>query len=129
MIVALAGGVGGAKLAYGLDAAFPNELLTVVVNTADDFVWHGLKVCPDLDTVMYTLGGWANTATGWGVADDNHTALSMLATYGQDPWFTIGDRDLATHVLRTDILRRGGTLTEATAVLARAPGFACTCCR
>jgi len=121
-VVALAGGVGGAKLAAGLQATLPPGYLSVVVNTADDFEPWGLRVCPDLDTVMYTLAGLANTETGWGVRDESFDALSMLSAYGEDTWFRLGDRDLATHVLRTQRLRAGVRLTEVTAGLAGALG-------
>jgi LPPG:FO 2-phospho-L-lactate transferase len=121
-VAALAGGVGGAKLAAGLQATLPPGDLSVVVNTADDFDPWGLRVCPDLDTVMYTLAGLANTETGWGVRDESFDALSMLSAYGEDTWFSLGDRDLATHVLRTQRLRAGARLTEVTASLAGALG-------
>ncbi|CAN5341248.1 2-phospho-L-lactate transferase [soil metagenome] len=121
-VAALAGGVGGAKLAAGLQATLPPGDLSVVVNTADDFDPWGLRVCPDLDTVVYTLAGLANTETGWGVRDESFDALSMLSAYGEDTWFSLGDRDLATHVLRTQRLRAGARLTEVTASLAGALG-------
>jgi len=116
-VVALAGGVGGAKLAAGLQRALPVGDLTVVVNTADDFDLWGLRICPDLDTVTYTLAGLANREQGWGVEDESFRMLSMLQRYGEDAWFKLGDRDLATHVLRTHLLRTGSTLSEATARL------------
>lgn len=122
MIVALAGGVGGAKLAQGLMLAAPAEPLRVVVNTADDFDLFGLRISPDLDTVLYTLAGLANPETGWGVAQDTFAALAMLERYGEETWFRLGDRDFATHILRTQRLRAGHTLTEVTAELARALG-------
>ena len=100
-VCALAGGVGGAKLAAGLQAALPPGDLSVVVNTADDFDLWGLHICPDLDTVMYTLAGIANPDTGWGIAGESFAALGMISRYGEDAWFKLGDRDLATHVLRT----------------------------
>ena len=121
-VVAVAGGVGGAKLAAGLQATLPSGNLSVVVNTADDFDLWGLRVCPDLDTVMYTLAGLANTETGWGVRDESFEALSMLSAYGEDTWFSLGDRDLATHILRTQRLQAGVGLTEVTAGLAGALG-------
>ena len=121
-VVALAGGVGGAKLAAGLQSALLPGDLSVVVNTADDFDLWGLRVCPDLDTVMYTLAGVANKETGWGVADESFTALNMIAAYGEDTWFKLGDRDLATHILRTERLRKDVSLTETTAGLAGALG-------
>jgi LPPG:FO 2-phospho-L-lactate transferase len=94
----------------------------VVVNTADDFDLWGLHICPDLDTVMYTLAGIANPETGWGIAGESFETLNMLGRYGEDTWFKLGDRDLATHVLRTDRLISGETLTEVTARLAGAIG-------
>lgn len=121
--LALAGGVGGAKLAAGLQAVLPPGDLTVVVNTADDFELWGLHISPDLDTVMYTLAGLANPDTGWGVAGESFAALGMLARYGEDDWFKLGDRDLATHVLRTARLRAGESLTEVTISLSRALGI------
>jgi LPPG:FO 2-phospho-L-lactate transferase len=116
-VVALAGGVGGAKLAAGLQSVLPAGDLSVVVNTADDFDLWGLHICPDLDTVVYTLAGIANPETGWGIAGESFETLNMLGRYGEDTWFKLGDRDLATHVLRTDRLRSGETLTEVTAGL------------
>lgn len=121
--LALAGGVGGAKLAAGLQAALPPGDLAVVVNTADDFELWGLHVSPDLDTVMYTLAGLANPETGWGVAGESFAALDMLARYGEDTWFKLGDRDLATHILRTARLSAGTPLTEVTAALSAALGI------
>ena len=121
-VLALAGGVGGAKLAAGLEAALPPGDLSVVVNTADDFDLWGLRICPDLDTVMYTLAGIANPETGWGIAGESFGALEMLARYGEDTWFKLGDRDLATHVLRTTKLRSGEPLTRITADLSGALG-------
>ena len=125
-VTALAGGVGGAKLAAGLQAALPPGDLTVVVNTADDFDLWDLRICPDLDTVMYTLVDLANPDTGWGVKDESFTTLNMLSTYGEDTWFTLGDKDLATHILRTSRLRAGESLTSITATLSRALGVEST---
>jgi LPPG:FO 2-phospho-L-lactate transferase len=136
-IVTLAGGVGGAKLAQGLALTLAplSQIgredggeggLTIIVNTGDDFEWHGLTVCPDLDTVTYTLGGVANTITGWGVTDDTFEAIGALQRLGVEPWFKIGDRDLATHVYRTELLRQGRTLTEATQIITRALGIQAT---
>ena len=121
-VCALAGGVGGAKLAAGLQEVLPAGDLTVVVNTADDFDLWGLRICPDLDTVMYTLAGISNSETGWGLADESFDALDMLARYGEDTWFKLGDRDLATHILRTARLRTGETLTAVTAELSASLG-------
>lgn len=121
-ILALAGGVGGAKLADGLAKGVEAEL-TVIVNTGDDFTHHGLHISPDVDTVMYTLSGLANAETGWGLAGDTFQNFNMLAKYGQAPWFRIGDLDIATHVLRTDLLAQGKSLSEVTAILARELGI------
>jgi LPPG:FO 2-phospho-L-lactate transferase len=122
-IVALAGGVGGAKLAHGLYLELAPDELTVVVNTADDFNLFGLRICPDADTVTYTLGGIANPETGWGIAGDTFATLEMLARYGRETWFRIGDRDFATHLARTERLRQGANLTAVTAELASALGI------
>lgn len=122
-VCALAGGVGGAKLSAGLQDALAPGDLSVVVNTADDFDPWGLRVCPDLDTVMYTLAGVANPETGWGLAGESFAFLDALSGYGEDTWFKLGDRDLATHVLRTQKLRAGETLTGVTAHLSRALGI------
>jgi LPPG:FO 2-phospho-L-lactate transferase len=119
-VCALAGGVGGAKLAAGLEAVLPAGNLAVVVNTADDFDLWGLRISPDLDTVMYTLAGIANLETGWGITDESFAALDMLARYGEDAWFKLGDRDLATHILRTAKLRAGEPLTRIVADLTAA---------
>lgn len=117
-IVALAGGVGGAKLLHGLDAVVPEGQLTAIVNTADDFHLYGLRISPDLDTVMYTLADLANPATGWGIAGDSRAMLDAMVRYGEDPWFVLGDQDLATHLLRTEHLRTGMSLSAVTAQLA-----------
>jgi LPPG:FO 2-phospho-L-lactate transferase len=121
-VLALAGGVGGAKLAAGLEATLPPGNLAVVVNTADDFDLWGLRICPDLDTVMYTLAGIASPETGWGIMNESFDALEMLARYGEDIWFKLGDKDLATHVIRTARLRAGESLTGITADLSAALG-------
>jgi LPPG:FO 2-phospho-L-lactate transferase len=123
MIVALAGGVGGAKLADGLAAIIGRDL-TVIVNTADDFEHLGLPISPDLDTVMYTLAGIANPETGWGVARETWSFLDQIVRLGGPAWFRLGDRDLATHVLRAMALRSGQTLTTFTANLCRQLGIA-----
>ncbi len=122
MIVALAGGVGGARLAHGLARALPPDGLSVIVNTGDDFDHYSLRICPDLDTVMYTLSGLANEATGWGMTGDTDATLGMLRRYGEDAWFWLGDRDLATCLLRTERLREGHSLSEVTAALTSALG-------
>jgi LPPG:FO 2-phospho-L-lactate transferase len=113
-ILALAGGVGGAKLAHGLAQILPPEDLTVIVNTGDDFEHLGLYISPDLDTVCYTLAGLANPETGWGRADETWNAMANLKRLGAPDWFNLGDNDLATHVERTRRLKEGKTLSEVT---------------
>jgi LPPG:FO 2-phospho-L-lactate transferase len=133
-IVALAGGVGGAKLALGLYRALQQglvtgktniESLTIIGNTGDDLELFGVRICPDLDTVLYTLAGLANPATGWGIEGDTFATFDMLKRYGEDTWFWLGDRDFATHLIRTQMLRDGKRLTEATARLAQGLGLNC----
>ncbi len=109
-IVVLVGGVGGAKLAHGLAQILPPERLTIIVNTADDFWRYGLRICPDLDTVMYTLAGLVDKTTGWGIAGDTRNMLSAFARYGEPTWFGLGDQDIATHLLRTRELTVGGAV-------------------
>ena len=117
-IVALAGGIGGARFLQGVRHAFPDADLTVVVNTGDDTTLYGLRICPDLDTVMYTLGGGIDTARGWGRQDESWRAKEELAAYGSPTaWFGLGDRDLATHLRRTQLMLGGLSLTEVTASL------------
>ncbi len=117
-IVALAGGVGGARFLQGVRHALPDADLTVVVNTGDDTTLYGLRICPDLDTVMYTLGGGIDTARGWGRQDESWRAKQELAAYGSPTaWFGLGDRDLATHLRRTQLMLGGLSLTEVTASL------------
>jgi LPPG:FO 2-phospho-L-lactate transferase len=114
-ITVLAGGVGAARFLRGLKAAAPDAEITVIGNTGDDIILFGLHVSPDLDTVMYTLGGGISTEQGWGRADETFTVLPELAAYGAGPdWFTLGDRDIATHITRTALLSAGATLSEAT---------------
>jgi len=121
-IVALAGGVGGAKLADGLAQILPPEDLTVVVNTGDDFEHLGLTICPDLDTVCYTLAGLANPETGWGRAAETFHVLENIARLGGEGWFKLGDKDLATHIERTRRLRSGESLSQITRDFCRAWG-------
>jgi len=121
-VLALAGGVGGAKLALGLARLLSPDELVIAVNTGDDECFHGLNVSPDLDTVMYTLAGLVNLESGWGLAGDTFQALGMLGRYGAETWFNLGDRDLATHIRRTQLLREGATLSQATAELCRSLG-------
>ena len=122
-VVALAGGVGGAKLALGLAKALSPDQLTIIGNVADDFVHYGLHISPDLDTVMYTLAGIANPATGWGLDGDTWQMFDMLAHYGEDVWFRLGDRDMASHVLRTYWLSQHLPLTTITARLSEGLGI------
>jgi len=112
-VVALAGGVGGAKFLRGLVAAAPGAI-TAIVNTADDFTHQGLRITPDIDTVVYTLSGLVNEQTGWGVADDSTACLEMLGRLGEPTWFRLGDRDLAMHLVRTRLLREGLALSAVT---------------
>ena len=119
MIVALAGGVGGAKLAVGLAAVLPQKELTIVVNTGDDFEHMGFTICPDLDTVMYTLAGVNNPKTGWGRAGESWRFMSEMKRLGGEDWFQLGDRDLALHVLRREALHRGASLSVVTQDLAK----------
>ncbi len=117
-IVVLTGGTGGAKFVDGLRRAVPPEQLTFIVNTADDLEWWGLRVSPDLDSITYVLADLLNKDRGWGVQDDTFQCLQMMARLGQPAWFQIGDRDLATHLLRTQLIQEGNTLSEATAEIA-----------
>lgn len=123
-IAVLIGGVGGAKLALGLLHTLDAERLSFIVNTGDDF-WHlGVKICPDLDTLMYTLAGLVNPRQGWGLANDTLKVLNSLEkNYGIAPWFQLGDGDLATHLLRAQLLRSGHTLSAATDCLASRLGI------
>lgn len=121
-MVTLAGGVGGARLAHGLQAHLGDHL-TVIVNTADDLERHGLLVCPDHDTVMYTLAGIDNRDWGWGIAGETFAAADMMAGYGEESWFRLGDRDLAAHIVRTSRLRDGMRLTEVLLGLQAALGL------
>jgi len=121
-VLALAGGVGGAKLVFGLARCLPHGDLVICVNTGDDETFHGLHVSPDLDTMMYTLSGLSNQETGWGVAGDTFTALEMLGKFGVDTWFNLGDRDFATHIRRSQLLAEGKTLSEVISELNRSLG-------
>jgi len=114
-ITVLAGGVGGARFLRGLRAAAPDADITVIGNTGDDFTPFGFHVSPDLDTVMYTLGGAVNEEQGWGREDETFTVLHELGGYGAEPgWFGLGDRDIATHIVRTQLLAGGQSLSEVT---------------
>lgn len=117
-ITVLAGGIGAARFLRGLLAAAPNATITVIGNTADDITLFGLRVCPDLDSVMYTLGGGSDEEQGWGRAGETHRIGDELAAYGAGPaWFTLGDLDFATHILRSQLLAEGKPLSEVTRVL------------
>jgi len=122
-IVALAGGVGGAKLAHGLAQVLEPEDLTVIVNTGDDFEHYGLYICPDLDTVCYTLGGLANPETGWGRVDESWNVIENASNLGGPDWFRLGDRDLGTHLERTRRLKAGQSLSEITREFCKAWGI------
>jgi LPPG:FO 2-phospho-L-lactate transferase len=121
-LVYLSGGVGGARLAHGLYYSLPPELLTCIVNTGDDLVHWGLQVCPDLDTMLYTLADVADVERGWGLASETFEALAGVKRYGGESWFALGDRDLATHLMRSEWLRAGATLTQITERLRTALG-------
>jgi LPPG:FO 2-phospho-L-lactate transferase len=125
-ITALAGGIGAAKFLLGLAHVMPPENITVIANTGDDLELYGLRISPDIDTVIYTLAGAINETTGWGLADDTFESLKWMARYGETSWFNLGDKDLATHIYRTNELRQGKTLTEVTAHIASALGVRST---
>ena len=114
MIVVLAGGIGAARFLRGLLATTSDEVVVVVGNTGDDITLHGLRVCPDLDTVTYTLGDGVHEEQGWGRADETYAVAAELAAYGEPAWFRLGDRDLATHLVRRRLLDEGLPLSEAT---------------
>ena len=117
-IVILAGGVGGSRFALGVRHAFPAAELTVIANTADDITLHGLRICPDLDTIMYTLGGGGDPTRGWGRKDESWRVMEEFASYGVGPsWFSLGDRDVGTHLVRTEMLNAGYPLSEVTSAL------------
>jgi LPPG:FO 2-phospho-L-lactate transferase len=120
VIAALAGGVGAARMLRGLAAVVPPSEICAVVNTGDDFVLHGLHISPDLDTVTYTLAGAVNPETGWGLVGETWQAMDALERYGGQTWFRLGDRDLATHLYRTQRRAEGATLSEVAAEMAAA---------
>src|SRR6195952_452282 len=122
MLVALAGGVGAARFLRGLVRVVPPEAVTVIVNPADDEVFHGLYVCPDLDTVTYTLAGAEHPEQGWGLAGETFVTMDALDRYGQDNWFRLGARDPGTHIYRTERLAEGATVSEVSAEIAAAWG-------
>lgn len=122
-IIALCGGVGGAKLAYGLSKTLSPDELVIVVNTADDFVFHGMNISPDLDTVTYNLADMNNQEQGWGIRGETWSFMEALKDTGAESWFRLGDRDLVTHVLRTEMLHQGKTLTQVTQILSSQYGI------
>ena len=122
-VVALSGGVGGAKLALGLSRVLPASDLTVIANTGDDFEHLGLSICPDIDTLTYALAGLDNPATGWGRRDETWSFMESVKALGGEDWFRLGDRDLAVHVERTRRLRSGEALSQITADFAARLGI------
>lgn len=122
MIVALTGGTGGAKLVEGLAALLDPRDLTIVCNTGDDCIFHGLYICPDIDTIIYTLAGLADNEKGWGIKGDTFAALEQLRRLGSEAWFNLGDKDLATHITRTRLLHEGLKLSAVTERIRRALG-------
>ena len=126
MIVVLTGGTGGAKLIEGLAAETDPAELTIICNTGDDSIFHGLYVSPDIDTIIYTLAGLTDSDKGWGLKDDTFNALDLLGRLGDDTWFRLGDKDLATHITRTRLLNEGFRLSQATDRIRRALGIKAT---
>lgn len=126
MLVILTGGTGGAKLVQGLSLEMDPRELVIVCNTADDFVLYGLKISPDLDTITYTLAGLGDAEKGWGIKDDTFVVLEWLEKYGGESWFKLGDRDLATHITRSALLREGLSLSQATERIRKALGVKAT---
>ena len=123
MYLALTGGVGGAKLALGLARTLSPDEVVFMANTGDDFTHLGLHICPDLDTLMYTLAGVADPNTGWGRQDETWQFMQALRAFGGEDWFNLGDRDLATHMVRTQRLKEGASLTEVTRELCKSLGI------
>ncbi|MDO5500734.1 MAG: 2-phospho-L-lactate transferase CofD family protein, partial [Propionibacteriaceae bacterium] len=118
-VAVLAGGVGGSRFVRGVREAFPAARIDVIVNTGDDVTLHGLRVCPDIDTMLYALGEGIDPAKGWGRADETWSIMAELGAYGVEPtWFALGDRDIATHLVRTQLVAAGARATEITAALA-----------
>ena len=117
MIAVLTGGVGGARFLQGLVQVTPQEQITVIANTGDDHGFYGLHVSPNVDTVMYTLAGIVDEHNGWGICNDTYNTMQRLTSYGYEDWFLLGDRDLATHIHRTNLLRQGKTMSQVTDIL------------
>jgi len=125
MIVALTGGIGGTKLILGFSKLLSKNQLTIIGNTGDDLELFGLRICPDLDTVIYTLGNLVNTETGWGIKDDSFICLDALKHLGEPSWFNLGDRDLATHLWRTSLMKKGDSLSQITEKMCQILGVNC----
>ncbi len=125
MIVALTGGIGGTKLISGFSKLLSKNQLTIIGNTGDDLELFGLRICPDLDTVIYTLGNLVNTETGWGIKDDSFICLDALKHLGEPSWFNLGDRDLATHLWRTSLMKKGVSLSQVTEKMCQILGVNC----
>lgn len=123
MIVVLAGGVGAARFLQGVVQVVPQEEIVVIANIGDDHEFYGLHVSPDVDIVMYTLAGLIDEKNGWGIRDDTYVTMQQLTRYGYEDWFTLGDRDLATHIHRTNLLHQGKTLSEVTDILRQSLGL------
>lgn len=123
MITALAGGVGAARFLTGLVKLVNEEDLSIIVNTGDDIELYGLHISPDIDIVTYTLAGIVNEEKGWGIKSDTFECLNMLKRFNQEAWFSLGDKDLATHIFRTDLLKKGFTLSQVTALISQALGL------
>lgn len=121
-ITALAGGIGASKLLLGLASVTQPESITIIANTGDDIELFGLRICPDIDTITYTLAGVINEETGWGLKGDTFECLRWLSRYGEAPWFNLGDGDLATHIFRTNQLRTGACLSKVTDSVRRSLG-------
>jgi len=126
MIAVLTGGTGGAKLIEGLVAEIDPAELAIICNTGDDCEFYGLNISPDIDTITYTLGGLSDSTKGWGIRGDTFAVLEQLKRLGNDGWFNLGDKDLATHITRTDLLRQGHALSAVTARIAHALGIRAT---
>jgi LPPG:FO 2-phospho-L-lactate transferase len=122
MLVVLTGGTGGAKLVQGLSLTADPKDLTVICNTADDFFLHGLYIAPDIDTITYALAGILDVEKGWGINDDSFAVLESLGKLGGETWFKLGDRDMATHISRTRLMREGLTLSQATRAIGKSLG-------
>lgn len=120
MITLLGGGIGASRFSKALAAIVPGEQITCIVNTADDLWHYGLRVCPDLDTTLYAHAQWSDTQRGWGLKGDSFRTMEQIRCLGEEPWFSLGDLDLATHLLRTQWLRQGQTLTQIVQRLAEA---------